>query len=76
VDTVIPGHNPSPLTWQDFVDYGGFYNDVVMKTQQGKASSQTVDQIIASYSVPNQYSDFVAAEDRLRTTVQYLYDGQ
>ena len=76
VDTVIPGHNSSPLTWQDFVDYGGFYNDVVMKTQQGKASGQTVDQIIASYGVHNRYSDFVAADDRLRTTVQYLYDGQ
>ncbi len=76
VETVIPGHNLTPLTWQDFVDYGGFYNDVVSKTEAGKAAGQTVDQVVASYSVPSQYSDFVAAEDRLRATVQYLFDGQ
>lgn len=76
VDRVIPGHNPVPLAWQDFVDYGGFYNDIVAKTEAGKAAGQTVDQILAAYSVPSQYSDFVAAEDRLRTTVQYLLDGR
>jgi cyclase len=76
VETVIPGHNPVPLTWQDFVDYGGFYNDIVSKTRAGEAAGQTVDQIVGSYSLPSEYNDFVAAPDRLRATVQYLVDGQ
>ena len=76
VETVIPGHNPVPLTWQDFVDYGGFYNDLVSKAQAGDAAGQSVDQIIEAYTLPGEYSDFVAAPDRLRATVQYLVDGQ
>ncbi len=32
--------------------------------------------MIASYSVPDEYRDFVAEEGRLRSVVQYVYDGQ
>ena len=76
VDAVIPGHNPVPVTWNDFVNFSGFYNDVVMKTQQGKAAGRSVDEIVASYSVPGRYSDFSAPEGSLRATVQYVFDGQ
>jgi glyoxylase-like metal-dependent hydrolase (beta-lactamase superfamily II) len=76
VDTVIPGHNPVPVTWNDFVNFSGFYNDMVMQTQQGKAAGRSVDEVVSTYSVPSQYSDFSAAEGRLRTTVQYIFDGQ
>ena len=76
VDTVIPGHNPTSVTWNDFVNFSGFYNDVVARTQRGKADGQSVDEIIAAYSVPSQYSDFAAPEAGLRATVQYVFDGQ
>ena len=36
----------------------------------------TVDDIVGSYSVPSQYSDFSAPENSLRSTVQYVFDGQ
>ena len=76
VDTVIPGHNPVPLPWNDFVKYEGFYNDLVMKAQQGKAAGRSVDDVVSSYRVPNEYSNYAAPEDRVRATVQYLFDGQ
>ena len=76
VDRVIPGHNPVPLPWQDFVDYGGFYNDVVAKAEAGKAAGRSVDEVVSSYSVPSEYSEYVATADRLQATVQYLFDGQ
>ncbi|MCH8992117.1 MAG: MBL fold metallo-hydrolase [Acidobacteria bacterium] len=76
VDTVIPGHNPTAVTWNDFVNFSGFYNDVVMKTQQAKAAGRSVDDIVSSYSVPSEYSDFSAPQASLRTTVQYVFDGQ
>ena len=76
VDAVIPGHNPTPVSWDDFVDFSGFYNDVVMKTQAGKAAGQSVDEIVASYELPSEYNDFAAPEGRLRATVQYLFDGE
>ncbi|MDA1092354.1 MAG: MBL fold metallo-hydrolase [Acidobacteria bacterium] len=76
VDTVIPGHNPVPLAWSDFVNYSGFYNDLVMQTQAGKAAGRTVDEVVSSYRVPSQFSGNAAPPDRVRATVQYLFDGQ
>ena len=76
VDTVIPGHNPTPVTWAEFVDFSGFYNDVVSKAQNGKAAGRSVDEVVAAYSVPDEYSDFAAPEQSLRTTVQYVFDGR
>lgn len=76
VDIVIPGHANRTLTWNDFVDYSGFYNDLVTRVEQGKAASRSVDDIVSAYSVPGQYSDFSAPENRLQSTVQYLFDGQ
>ena len=75
VDTVIPGHNPTPVTWSEFVDFSGFFNDVVSKAQHGQAAGMSVDEVVAAYSVPGQYSDFAAPEGSLRTTVQHVYDG-
>jgi glyoxylase-like metal-dependent hydrolase (beta-lactamase superfamily II) len=76
VDTVIPGHNPTPVAWAEFVDFSAFYNDVVSKAQNGKAAGRSVDDVVAAYRVPDEYSDFAAPEQSLRTTVQYVFDGQ
>ena len=76
IDTVIPGHNPTAVTWAEFVDFSGFYNDVVSKAQNGKAAGRSVDDVVAAYSVPDEYSDFAAPEQSLRTTVQYVFDGR
>ena len=75
VETVMPGHNPTPVAWADFVDFSGFFNDVVSKAQNGKAAGRTVDAVVAAYQVPAEYSDFAAPEGALRTTVQHVYDG-
>ena len=75
VDTVMPGHNPTPVAWADFVDFSGFFNDVVSKAQNGKAAGRSVDEVVAAYQVPAEYSDFAAPEGALRTTVQHVYDG-
>ena len=76
VDTVIPGHNDLPLAWNDFVNYSGFYNDIVEKAQAGQAAGRSVDQFVGSYTVPSQYSDFTAEPGRLQATAQYIFDGQ
>ena len=76
VDTVIPGHNPTPVTWAEFVDFSGFYNDVVSKARNGKAAGRSVDDVVAAYRVPDEYSGFAAPERSLRTTVQYVYEGR
>ena len=76
VDTVIPGHNPTPVTWAEFVDFSAFYNDVVSKAQNGKAAGRSVDDVVGAYRVPAEYSDFAAPEQSVRTTMQYVYEGR
>lgn len=76
VDTVIPGHNPTPVTWAEFVDFSGFYNDVVSRAQVAQAAGRSVDDAVAAYSVPAEYSDFAAPERSVRTTMQYVFDGR
>ena len=76
VDTVIPGHNPVPAAWDDFVAFSGFYNDIVTRSQEGKAAGRSVDAIVNSYRLPSEYSNFSAPEPSLRSTVQYIVDGR
>ena len=76
VDTIIPGHDTVPRTWDDFANYSGFYNDIFDKAKAAQAAGRSVDQVVSSYSVPGQYSDFVAAPGRLQATVQYIFDGK
>jgi cyclase len=76
VDLVIPGHNDLTLVWNDLVNYGGFYNGVVDAAKAGIAAGQSVEQVVSSYSVPDEYSDFVADPNRLTAVVQYVFDGK
>ncbi len=74
VDTVIPGHNDYPLTWNDLVNYSGFYNDLLTKAQEGAAAGRSVEDVVSAYTVPDQYRDFQAG-NRVRGVVQHIYDG-
>ena len=76
VDTIITGHTPRPLTWDDFVNYGGFYNDVLTQARQGKAAGKSVEETVEGYSLPSQFSDFNAAPHWVRATVQDVFDAQ
>ena len=76
VDTVIPGHADDPHVWQDLVDYAGFYNDLLMQTQQGKAAGRGAAEIVSSYSVPDRYRDFAAPTNSLESIVPLLLEGR
>ena len=76
VDSIITGHDNVPRTWDDFVNYNGFYNDLLAKTQAGLEAGQSVDDVVSTYTVPTQYEDFQATEERLRATVQYIFEGR
>ena len=75
VDLVIPGHNDLSLVWNDLVNYSTFYNDVVAKAKAGQVAGRSVDEVLESYTVPSELSDFVADPNRLRSVVQYIFDG-
>ena len=75
VDTVITGHADEPHTWQDLVGYAGFYNDLLMKTQQGDEAGQSAAEIIEGYSVPDEYREYQAPVNRLEMIVPLVLAG-
>ena len=75
VDIVIPGHNDELLAWQDLVDYSGFYNDIISKAKAAQTAGQSVEEFLDGYTVPGEYRTFVAEDGRLRSVVQYVFDG-
>ena len=76
VDTVIPGHADDPHVWQDLVDYAGFYNDLLMQTQQGNAAGRSAAEIVSRYSLPDRYRDFAAPTNSLETIVPLVLEGR
>ncbi len=76
VDKVIPGHNPVPVTWDDFANFAGFYNDFLEKAQQAKSAGSSVDEATSAYSIPSRYTEFSAPENSVRRGVQWIYDGR
>ncbi len=76
VDTIIPGHNDDPLTWDDLVDYAAFYDDLLTRAQAGAAAGQSVEETVAAYSVPEEYSDFQAPAGRVEQIVGLIYEGR
>ena len=76
VDAIITGHWDTPLAWSDFVDYRGFYTDLVAHAREGIAAGRSVDEAAGAYSVPSRYSEFSAPPQTVRTIMQYIYDGR
>ena len=76
VDLVISGHNDTLLEWVDFVNFSGFYNDMVNQAESSHAAGRSVDEAVAAYSLPTRYSDFDAPEGGLRRAIEWVYGEQ
>jgi len=79
VDTVITGHSTT-MTVADVVEYSDFNKDFMRAVQAAKKSGQTVDQIAASWKIPEKYKGYTDPAStpqqtaRLKTNVQILFD--
>ena len=76
IDIVIAGHVNQPLAWTDFTDFAGFYNHLLGEAQAGIEAGRSVDEVVAAYAVPDDYAEFSADEQSVRTIVQHIYDEQ
>jgi glyoxylase-like metal-dependent hydrolase (beta-lactamase superfamily II) len=74
VDTVIAGHHTVTVSWDDFVNFSDFFNDVLAKAKQGMATGQTVEQVVNAYVKPDRFSDFQAPPQGVTTLVQNIYN--
>ncbi|MCH7748573.1 MAG: MBL fold metallo-hydrolase [Acidobacteria bacterium] len=79
VDTIINGHWNTLLTWDDLVDYRGFYTDLYTQTRRSLDAGLSAEEAIAAYEKPARYSEYSANKGGAGFTVDaivnYIYRG-
>ena len=75
VDTVIGGHTPTPVTWNDFKEYTEFYDDFVQTVRNGLKAGKTPDEIAKAYQVPAKYRDYRVDPDRVKANAELIRDA-
>ena len=73
VETVIGGHTPSPVTWNNFRTYSDFYNDFLSSAQAAMKKGTAVDAFVKSYRVPDKFKGFVADPARVKANAEAIY---
>jgi hypothetical protein len=74
VDGIITGHS-TVMTVADLEEYSAFNNDFRDMAQAAKKAGRSVDEVFASYKIPEKYKGYAApAEVRLKANIQVVYD--
>jgi hypothetical protein len=74
VDTVIGGHTPSPVTWNDFKTYVDFYADFFSSARSSMKKGASLDDFVKTYRVPDKFKGFVADPARVRANAEAIYN--
>jgi len=78
IDTVITGHSTT-MTMADLAEYAQFNTDFKNDVQAAKKAGKSVDDIAASWKVPEKYKGYAAptapaAVTRLKANIQIVFD--
>jgi glyoxylase-like metal-dependent hydrolase (beta-lactamase superfamily II) len=73
VDTVVGGHTPSPVTWNDFRTYTDFYADFLSSAQASVKKGTSVDEFVKAYRVPDRFKGFLADPNQVRANAQAIW---
>lgn len=73
VDTVVGGHTPTAVTWNDFRTYTEFYKTFTASAQEAMTRGTTVEAFIKSYSIPASFPGFMADPVRVKANAEALW---
>jgi glyoxylase-like metal-dependent hydrolase (beta-lactamase superfamily II) len=73
VDTVIGGHTPSPVTWNDFLTYTDFYADFLSAAQAAIKKGTSVEAFVKAYRVPEKFKGFQADPQRVQANAEAIW---
>ena len=74
VDTIITGHS-TQMTWADLHEYAAFNRDFLAAVRAGHAAGQSVDEIVAGWTMPDGYEGYRApAPAGLTNSVHVIVD--
>ena len=74
VETVIGGHTPSPVTWNDFKTYTDFYADFFSAARTSMKKGTAVDEFVKAYRVPERYTGFRADPPGVKANAEAIYN--
>jgi glyoxylase-like metal-dependent hydrolase (beta-lactamase superfamily II) len=74
VDTVVGGHTATAVTWNDFKTYTDFYKSFLTSAQDAIKKGTPVDAFIKGYSVPSQFTGFVAAPPSVKANAEAIWN--
>ena len=60
IDIVITGHAPTTMTMDDLKTYADFNRDFVNAVREAKKAGKSVDDVVASWKVPDKYTGYPA----------------
>ena len=73
-DTVVTGHSTN-MTLADVLEYAQFNHEFATAMRDAKRAGRSVDDVVKTWTMPAKHVGYApAAEARLRSNVQVLYD--
>lgn len=73
-DTVVTGHSTN-MTLAELQEYATFNNEFADSVRAAKKAGQGVEEVVKTWTMPTKYQGYApAAEARLRSNVQVIYD--
>jgi cyclase len=73
VDTVVGGHTPTPVTWNDFRTYAEYYRSFLTSAQDAMKRGTAIEAFIKGYSVPAKFPGFVADPVRVKANAEAIW---
>ena len=75
VDTVITGHSPTTMAFEDLKLFGEFNKEFAATVRDAKKAGKTVDEVAASWTLPAKYTGYTAPMPaRIKTNVQAIFE--
>jgi len=76
VETVIPGHSPTLMSWNDFKDYTEFYADFLANIQGALKAGRTADEAASAYKPSDKYKHYEIEALRVKQATQSIADSK
>jgi glyoxylase-like metal-dependent hydrolase (beta-lactamase superfamily II) len=73
VDTVIAGHSPTLLTWNDFRDYAAYYAEFLTAVQSASKAGRSAEEAAAGYKPSDRFKHFETDPERVRQNAAAIY---
>ncbi|HEV8317686.1 MAG TPA: MBL fold metallo-hydrolase [Vicinamibacterales bacterium] len=73
VETVVPGHSPTLMTWNDFKEYTEYYGEFVASIRKSMKAGKSVDEAASGYKPSAKYEKYETEAGRVKQNAESIY---